>query len=141
MKPRKPPTKKHNLFPDTWVIGTAAAALAKNDEGVLLANEPDPVPESSAGPQPGAVMPLPSAGLPEPRRPIEEELAELRAENERLRRCIAASRGQLNGMNWRDQGILTDQETGFFVQGDLPGNGKAPASESTSLVEPQKPGF
>lgn len=115
MKPRKPPTGKHNLFPDTWVIGTAAAALAKNDEGVLLADEPDRAPGSVAELQPGAVTPLSAAVLPEPRRPIEEELAELRAENERLRRCIAASRNKLTGMNWRDGEIPADQQTGFFV--------------------------
>jgi len=33
------------------------------------------------------------------------------------------------------------QETGFFVQKDTPARGKAPASNTTLLVEHQKPGF
>ena len=117
MKPRKPPNTKRDLFPDTWVVGTAAAELAKNDEGVLLADDPDRVPGSVVEIQPREDTPSPAPV--EPRRPIEEELAELRAENERLRRCIAGSRGDLEAMNWRGDDIVTDREGGFFADPGL----------------------
>ena len=100
MTPRKPPSTKHNLFPDTWVIGTAAAALAKNDVGVLLADDPDHAAAPAPVSTPVPVTPLHEVATVEPRRSIEEELAELRAENERLRRCIAGSRGDLDAINW-----------------------------------------
>ena len=113
MKPRKPPGTKHDLFPDTWVIGTAAAALARNDEGVLLADDPDRVIEAAPATQAAPVTPLhetvESAGV-EPRRSLEEELAELRAENERLRRCIAGSRGDLDAVNWHVDDVAADQD-------------------------------
>ena len=113
MKPREPRTTNRDLFPDTWVVGTAAAALAKNDEGVLLADPPDTVPELAAEAQPYVVMPSPAAE--EPRRSLEEELAELRAENERLRRCIAGSRGNLEAINWHGDESVADREGGFVV--------------------------
>ncbi len=119
MKPRKPPNTKHDLFPDTWVIGTAAAALAKNDEGVLLAEDPDTVEQPAPEVEPAPVMRLHDVARTEPPRSIEEELAELRAENERLRRCIAGSRGDLDAMNWHGDDIAADHEPAYLTDSRL----------------------
>ncbi|MDJ0741648.1 MAG: hypothetical protein QNJ91_18215 [Gammaproteobacteria bacterium] len=153
-EPEKP---KHSLFPDSWVVGPAAAALAKDGDGVLVderaaadaartrqaaptadaastaepAANPDALPAPAAGDEVGddnvvspAVTPSPRAeqrpgrGAPiaemaarvarsqaaaddaaPPRAAVpareltrEQEIAELRAENERLRRQIEESR-------------------------------------------------
>lgn len=39
MTERQPPKPHSDLFPSTWVVGQAAATLAKNDDGVLVADE------------------------------------------------------------------------------------------------------
>lgn len=115
----------NGLFPATWVVGEAAADLAKNDAGVLLANPGrapgvvNPEPAAAVDPDAPPAIPDPaavaSARLSDERAPSasaapapessgddvasrqgpaagkasrDREIAELHAENERLRRRI-----------------------------------------------------
>jgi hypothetical protein len=93
-------TGNNGLFPDTWVVGEAAAELAKNDEGVLLASgiRPGQQPDSAGAAinLPQSVSPGGDARMPDPEArqagSREQEIAELHAENERLRRRIKLTR-------------------------------------------------
>lgn len=92
-----PIDEKRPLFPSKWVIGTAAADLARNDPGVLLPG--DPIPD---GMRDG--VPAHDAGSPS----HAEEIAALRAENERLRRKIMGSRQRRDTPQLDDrQGVET----------------------------------
>lgn len=95
-----PPKKTKNLFPDSWVVGPAAAELARNDVGVLLADDPraaelarvaDAAAESRSGAHAG----------PAGKGKHGDEIAALKRENERLQRRIAATRGRLGTMAGR----------------------------------------
>jgi hypothetical protein len=93
-------TGNNGLFPDTWVVGEAAAELAKNDEGVLLASatRPGQQPDSAGAPiqSPRSDAPGGDPQIPDPNArqagSREQEIAELHAENERLRRRIQLTR-------------------------------------------------
>ena len=88
-----PPKKTKNLFPDSWVVGPAAAELARNDVGVLLAD--DPRAAELARVADAATEPRSHAdGGPAVEGHHDDEIAELKRENARLQRCIAGSRGR-----------------------------------------------
>lgn len=95
-----PPKKTKNLFPDSWVVGPAAAELARNDVGVLLADDPraaelarvaDAATESRSD----------ADGGPAGEGRHDDEIAELKRENARLQRRIADSRGRRGCMAGR----------------------------------------
>lgn len=77
--PETPP-KKHPLFPDSWIIGQDAAALAHNDEQVLLAA--DVVPAKASPSRRGHVPAGP---------PTAAELADLHHEMARLQQRVATA--------------------------------------------------
>lgn len=78
------PAGPSNLFPDAWIVGRAAATLVRDDEDVLLADEPaaaDPVPMSPR-----------EVGTRRPQAPLApsaQELAELRAGMDHLQQRIS----------------------------------------------------
>lgn len=83
-----PIDRKRALFPSNWVIGTAAADLARNDPGVLLPG--DPIPDDQRD---GETVPAPSTNSNPHSRA--DEIAALHAENERLRQRMMATRQRL----------------------------------------------
>jgi len=88
MSNQDPPAETTSLFPDAWIVGRAAAKLVRDDEDVLLAGDPAPT-------RPDPVLHRDIGS--KPRAPSLQELAELRAEMDRLQQRISlhqASRSQ-----------------------------------------------
>ncbi|HOP16451.1 MAG: hypothetical protein H6956_08955 [Chromatiaceae bacterium] len=83
MSNQDPPAGTTKLFPDAWIVGRAAATLVRDDEDVLLADEPAP-----ADPVPVPLREV-STRPRAPLAPSAQELAELRAEMDRLQQRIS----------------------------------------------------
>ncbi|MCB1802235.1 MAG: hypothetical protein KDI82_11155 [Gammaproteobacteria bacterium] len=100
--------QKRSLFPSGWVIGTAAADLARNDPGVLLPG--DPIPEDQREGAGESSLPAATAGNVHSRA---AEIAALHAENERLRQRIMATRQRLRPLvdraNGEPRGVRSDR--------------------------------
>lgn len=85
MSHAEPVGTKRSLFPSTWIVGTAAAELARNDPDVLLPG--DPVPQDQCVQDP-----------PVATRSAADEIAALHAENERLHQRFVDARGHVEHM-------------------------------------------
>jgi hypothetical protein len=149
-------TEDQGIFPAGWVVGSAAAGLVREDEGVLLAQ---PGPETARQAQIGPVLrrtiaPMPGApprgrGAVEPRRPpalpiragaadpvptprraqcpSADEIAQLKAEMERLQRRFEAARMR-SGARWSGPGVQGGEFVAVRDEGGAPGPvaGQAP---------------
>ena len=80
MSNQDPPAETTSLFPDAWIVGRAAATLVRDHVDVLLAGDPPPT-----RPHPVLRRDIGS----KPRAPSAQELAELRAEMDRLQERIS----------------------------------------------------
>ena len=128
-----PPKKTKNLFPDSWVVGPAAAELARNDVGVLLADDPRAaelarVADAATEPRSEAAPGLADEGH------LGDEIAELKRENARLQRRIAASRGRLSSM----AGSAEEQDAGIGASAATAAAAFGPAD---TLYGDERPGF
>lgn len=102
--------QKRSLFPSGWVIGTAAADLARNDPGVLLPG--DPVPDDQREGASESSQPRVTAGNAHSRA---AEIAALHAENERLRQRIMATRQRLRPLADRATGETRGARSGAML--------------------------
>jgi hypothetical protein len=59
MSEKKPPNSPDDLFPKNWVVGTAAAELARGDDDVLVDPHVGRVLLAGPGGRPGGIAPLP----------------------------------------------------------------------------------
>lgn len=83
------PKRQNGIFPDSWVVGTAAAELARHDPGVLL-DRIAPVEEVDVDVDGTGRAPCRMGS----RRPSAEEIEELRRVMRRLEEDFAASRAR-----------------------------------------------
>ena len=116
-RPDKTGRTQQGMFPDTWIVGPAAAVLAKNDVDVLLADDALAEPDTASS-EVGVSTVDDALAKPATATSItpEQELAELRAENERLvRRAVGYSYRRLQPMLDRVEHLNAGRETAEVV--------------------------